>query len=257
MERIEELNAFYDRLETNPLPLSAISLFHSLMYIRDKHGLVDWFAVSISALCTKSCISESNFFNIRNKLKQEGYIDFSSRGGNQSAKYLITVCTTKSIDQNSGQQKTLVNTQVDESVNPPVNVQVNRSALLEENRKIDRQIEVTWANIMDSWKEVFNQDMRLNHSQMLGAYIDHDNMTEALLLEAIERVRQADKPVFSYLWKTLSNWAKAGVKTMGDLLEFEKNRDSDSPSFQGKNSSKKTNSTLDFLEDYKKRKGIG
>lgn len=81
-----------------------------------------------------------------------------------------------------------------------------------------------WTDVTDIWKEVFQFDLKRNHSEILRTFIDQGDMNEILIIEAIDRVRQADKPVLPYLWKILKNWTEAGIKTIPDLLEYEKSK---------------------------------
>lgn len=89
MNYIKLINAFYDRLETNPLSTSAIALWHALVNVNNKSGWIKEFTVAVSVLRVKTGLSEKTVTNARNELKQKGYLDFRSRKGNQSAVYLL------------------------------------------------------------------------------------------------------------------------------------------------------------------------
>ncbi|MGO4890678.1 DnaD domain protein [Anaerobacillus sp. MEB173] len=89
MNYLKELNAFYDRLETNPLSTSAVALWHALMHINNKTGWRDQFAVAITALSTKTGLSDRTISKARKELKEKGYITFSSQSGNQPAIYQL------------------------------------------------------------------------------------------------------------------------------------------------------------------------
>ncbi|RKD71404.1 DnaD/phage-associated family protein [Sinobaca qinghaiensis] len=89
MNYLKELNAFYDQQETNPLSGSAIAIWHALMHICNKAGWPKNFSVAVSVVCIKAGVKERSFYNARNELKQKGYIDFSSRRGNQAAVYVL------------------------------------------------------------------------------------------------------------------------------------------------------------------------
>lgn len=89
MNYVREINAFYDRLEINPLSVSAIALWYALMHICNKAGWPVNFSVAVSVLSIKSGLKERTVYLARNELKQKGYIDFQSRKGNQSATYKI------------------------------------------------------------------------------------------------------------------------------------------------------------------------
>lgn len=87
MNYIAELKAFYDRLELNPLPSPAIALWHALMSIANKTGWQQEFTVAVSVLMLKSGLNAQAIKRARNRLEQDGYITWKSRGGNQSALY--------------------------------------------------------------------------------------------------------------------------------------------------------------------------
>lgn len=93
MNYVREINAFYDRLEINPLSVSAIALWYALMHICNKAGWPANFSVAVSVLSIKSGLKERTVYLARNELKQKGYINFQSRKGNQSATYqMISLC---------------------------------------------------------------------------------------------------------------------------------------------------------------------
>lgn len=87
MNYIAELKAFYDRLELNPLPSPAIALWHALMSIANKTGWQQEFTVAVSVLVLKSGLNAQAIKRARNRLEQDGYVTWRSRGGNQSAIY--------------------------------------------------------------------------------------------------------------------------------------------------------------------------
>lgn len=89
MNYLSELLAFYDRLELNPLPSPAIALWHALMSIANKTGWQQEFTVAVSVLMLKSGLNAQAIKRARNRLEQDGYITWKSRGGNQSAVYHI------------------------------------------------------------------------------------------------------------------------------------------------------------------------
>lgn len=88
MNYFYEIKSFYDRLELNPAPASAIALWHAIAYIANKVDKSE-FTVASSTLMLKSGLSESSFKRARNYLSQNGYITWKSRPGNQSAVYAL------------------------------------------------------------------------------------------------------------------------------------------------------------------------
>lgn len=87
MNYLAEIKAFYDRLELNPLPSPAIALWHALMSIANKTGWQQEFTVAVSVLVLKSGLNAQAIKRARNRLEQDGFITWRSRGGNQSAVY--------------------------------------------------------------------------------------------------------------------------------------------------------------------------
>lgn len=87
MDYLAEIRTFYDRLELNPLPAPAIALWHALTYIANKTGREQEFTVAVSVLVLKSGLNAQAIKRARNRLEQDGYLTWRSRGGNQSAVY--------------------------------------------------------------------------------------------------------------------------------------------------------------------------
>ena len=87
MNYLAEIKAFYDRLELNPLPSPAIVLWHALMSIANKTGWQQEFTVAVSILVLKSGLNAQAIKRARNRLEQDRFITWRSRGGNQSAIY--------------------------------------------------------------------------------------------------------------------------------------------------------------------------
>lgn len=110
-----------------------------------------------------------------------------------------------------------------------------------------------WTDVTDTWKEVFKFDLKRNHSEILRSFIDQEGMNEILIIEAIDRVKQADKPVLRYLWKILKNWTEAGIKTIPDLLEYEKNKMQQQPKSNIQRSKKKQDNLTDLARIKQKR----
>jgi len=87
MNYLAEIKAFYDMLELNPQPNTAIALWHALMSIANKAGWPDTFTVAQSILGLRSGLNASALKRARNKLALDGFIEWKPRGGNQSARY--------------------------------------------------------------------------------------------------------------------------------------------------------------------------
>lgn len=108
MNYIREINAFYDWLETNSIPDSAIVLWHALMHINNKTGWVTEFTVAISTLSTKTGLKKDAIIRARLRLQQCGRIDFKSRTGQQSAIYQMISFESEKTTQSATQNNSVV-----------------------------------------------------------------------------------------------------------------------------------------------------
>ena len=103
MNYLAEIKAFYDRLELNPQPNTAIALWHALMSIANKAGWPDTFTVASSVLGLRSGLNASALKRARNKLATDGFIEWKSRGGNLSAQYRINSLVIQNYSKNEPQ----------------------------------------------------------------------------------------------------------------------------------------------------------
>lgn len=97
MNYIKEVNAFHNRLETNPLATAAANLWHVLMHVNNRAGWLEEFTVAVSVLCAKASLTESTFKRARAELQEKGYIRYKSQGGNRAAIYEI-ISLASSVD---------------------------------------------------------------------------------------------------------------------------------------------------------------
>lgn len=95
---ISEINMFYDWLETNQIPKSAIALWHGLMHIANKAGWEKSFTVAVSTIESKTGFKRSELFEARNILTQKGRINWRQRGGNLCAEYEIIFFSVHNTD---------------------------------------------------------------------------------------------------------------------------------------------------------------
>lgn len=91
-------------------------------------------------------------------------------------------------------------------------------------QQTDKQLHESWNDVIETWTSVFGFSLKPNHMQMLHSYMHLSQMTKPLILEAIERVKQAAKPALNYLWTILSNWSHLGIQTIQDLVNYEQRR---------------------------------
>jgi hypothetical protein len=86
---LSEILAFYDWLAANPLPSSAIVLWHALMSVANGSKWSREITPAMSTLESKTGLGKDAVIEARNRLRQIGLIDWKSRKGNQSAVYIL------------------------------------------------------------------------------------------------------------------------------------------------------------------------
>ncbi|MBX6361973.1 MAG: hypothetical protein IRZ03_18105 [Acidobacterium ailaaui] len=112
MNYIKELNAFYDWLESNPMPSDAIALWHALHAVCNKAGWPKEFTVANSTLQAKAGLSRVKLDRWRGFLKDKGLILYKkSDKVNEAGKY--TLIPFNPIVQNDTQDDTQDDTRND------------------------------------------------------------------------------------------------------------------------------------------------
>lgn len=250
MNYVQEVTLFYDWLELHTLPPSAINLWYALMHIQQKAGGAETFSVAESVLAIKTGLTDRTVRKARKELKEKGRIDYISRKGKAPTYWIIpfkewnqsseppqskegeannpisvekntAVCTENDIEAEQTSEKNAEVCSIDDESSETISADCST---LVRQQQTDNQTHATWSDLMDTWRVVFGFGIRANHVQMLHTYMEHDQMSQSLILEAIERVKQATKPVLNYLWKILSNWANLRIQTIHDLVQHEKKR---------------------------------
>lgn len=89
MNYLTEIKLFYDWLEANPLPASAISLWHALMSISNRSGWRPAIKVPYSLLELRTGLSRTTIYRERERLRKMGRIAFRSHGGNTCCTYRL------------------------------------------------------------------------------------------------------------------------------------------------------------------------
>lgn len=96
MNYIKQILAFYDKQMLNPLSTGEIALWHALMHINNKTGWSEWFTVANLTLQSLSGLSRSGINKDRNVLKQNGFIDFKTKGTKATSYRVINLVMSNS-----------------------------------------------------------------------------------------------------------------------------------------------------------------
>ncbi|WP_059103233.1 DnaD domain-containing protein [Shouchella shacheensis] len=91
MNYLKQLNAFYDRQETQPLTLAAVSLWHALMMTGNRAQWPEWFSASVAVLILKAALSEKMFYRARQELETKGYVLVQEGKHGQASMYKVII----------------------------------------------------------------------------------------------------------------------------------------------------------------------
>lgn len=92
MDYEKEEQAFYSRLEADPLSAAAIALWHALRVISKVVGRTEGLSISQGMLCAKAGLTPKNLERGRNQLTAKGLVEWKARGKDKA-----TVYTFKSV----------------------------------------------------------------------------------------------------------------------------------------------------------------
>lgn len=221
MNYIQALNAFYDRLETNPLSSSAIALWHALVHTNYKAGWIDEFAVAASVLCVKSGLKDSMFKKARNELAQKGYTTFQSRKGNQSAVYCISHLWSQ-YDCNGVRNGVYNGVRNGIHNGDPLFFSNNLLLPLQDNAREELDPFTAYTQEIGPLTEII-KDFMLDWLD--GGYFDEP---KSIVLEAIRESAIHEKRSWAYIDKVLRRCLQENVKTVEQMrqkkIEFEQSK---------------------------------
>jgi len=221
MNYIKEINAFYQRQETNPLSSHAANLWHTLMHVNNRAGWKKTFTVAVSVLCSKGNLSNSTFKRARIELHDKGYIHYKSRRGNQAAIYEITSLVEEPTI-NKGDEDTGV--QMDPVFASKSEVRSEEKSKLDHNPgPLLKQNEIKQANTTTAAEAI--HFFKNNFGKVSPYILDELNkwvhaIGQALVLTAMKRALERGKANFGYLKGILQSWLNKGFQTVEDT-EYE------------------------------------
>lgn len=221
MDFADEMTAFTDWLETNPLEPSAQTLLVHLMVIANKSGYPEWFAVTNPLLQAKVGISENSLTKHRNTLIQKGRIEYKNQGKQQAGKYRLIFFTSNNA----------VKGEVKHAVKHEVKGEVKGSALLRSFKDLNSSSASSSASpdnpgyesFYTAHERVFGFPCNKIQSRDLSVYIDQDGLEEALVVRAIERAGRAssEKYSFSLITKILDDYFHGGANTVAAAIALD------------------------------------
>lgn len=135
MNYIKQIQAFNDRLLSNPLSNGQIALWYALMYINNKCAWAEWFTAPNLSLEALSGLSRQGINKARNVLKQQGLIDFKSNGTKATSYRLITIYYLDTSDSVQDSIQSGVQDGIQDSLQGSVQVGVQNSSTLNKQNK--------------------------------------------------------------------------------------------------------------------------
>lgn len=219
MNYIKQINAFYQRQETNQLSSGAANLWHTLMHINNRAGWVKAFTVAATVLCSKANLADSTFKRARMELRDKGYIHYESRGGNRAARYqMVSLEQSKEngkMDHNRGLR-------VEERAKKKNSLDDNPVPLFKQNETKQKDTTAA-AGAMDFFQKNIG---------VMSPYIKSDLvkwvdvMGESLVMVAMKRALERGKENWGYMKGILQAWSDKGFTTVKEIeserLEFRR-----------------------------------
>ena len=215
MNYIKEMNAFYNRLETNGLSASAINLWYALMHINNRAGLLE----EVAVLGVKTSLSESALKRARMELQEKGYIRYRSQGGNRAAIYEIIslVIFDESNGVGDGVGSTADNTNHSMDCNVGCKPNGNVSALFKQNKtKQNKRTTTTGAH--QFFQENFG-DMNLYIADEITKWVNDTG--EPFILIAMKRALERGKANWGYVKGILKAWMMKDIASVEDAMGEE------------------------------------
>ena len=214
MKYLSEINAFYDRLETDSLSKSAILLWHALMQTNNKCGWKENFSAPISVLALKSGLKERMISNARNELKTKGYIDFQSRKGNQSAIYKM-ISLSATIADNIADS--IADNTSDKSAD-------NIAAFLDKTREEESRKEEAKEPAENAYK-FYESNFGIPSSFITDSIFQWiDDLSEEIVLAGMKLGLQKGARTFSYIETILKEWSSQQLSSIDEVRAYEESK---------------------------------
>lgn len=234
MNYIKEINAFYQRQETNPLSSHAANLWHTLMHINNRAGWKKTFTVAVSVIRYKSGLSDSTFKRARTELHEKGYIRYESRRGNQAAIY--EMISLGHLDENNEEvhteQSTILQSKQGQNLDQNNKLQSKTFNQLSDNiRTQSKQVEHLDDNVSPLLKQketkkdpstaaaeavhFFNENFSKVKPYMMNEMIKWTNkLGESLVVAAMKRALDRGRESWGYVKAILQDWQMKGFQTI-------------------------------------------
>lgn len=227
MNYIKQLNEFHFKIDLEPISVNARSLWYTLMDINNKLCWREEFTVALAKLMDKSGLSESSLKRARTELAENGFIQVTSRSGNQSAMYKVICLYSSGFDKRNGSEQQYtqkVTDTMDDNVDP----------LIKQKQKSKLNNKTTTTDAIAFFQDNFG---------VISPYVADDiihwitDLGEPLVLHAMKRALEQGKGNWGYVKGILQAWAKKGINgveaAQAEEVEFRVSREKKVRSYGG------------------------
>lgn len=236
MNYIKELRAFKDWQLVNPMPTSAIALWHSLMMLNNMTGWKEWFNGPYATLESLTGLSKQGIIDARKTLKEYGLINFKNGTKGKAPVYkinsLVNELDSESVKQQVKQQVKSLDSSLVEceqkqecaqslgaSSDNSLNIPKHKLNINNKHNNNDYDMQKSALNFYQNNFGMINSFLADSISQWI------DDMGDELVIEAMKRTLLQNSKSFGYTEKILMNWLNRNVKSMDDVkaldIEFE------------------------------------
>lgn len=215
----QEIDAFHDWLDTNPLEASAQTLWVHLMTLAKKSGWPEWFLVTNPLLQARVGVSENTLLKHRNILQQRGRIEYRSQGKQKAGKYRIIPFTAHSTSNIEVDHE--VKREVKREVKPAANLEVKGAALINDLDLKDLDLKALRPEeierIKDRLTALFTVLKIQGGAFGLEIILSYVGMVQSDLIELAMKAGEGKS--INYAKNTLNDWIAKGFTKASDILQ--------------------------------------
>lgn len=212
----EQAIAFYRWKEVNPLPASAIALWHELAAVCDKAGCPEEFTIQNAVLQASAGLSRKEFERARQILSDLGLLRYKkSQRVNTAGKYSVVdfpiVQKGQQEGQREGQQKEHRRGNERDTLYKDLK-DFKSSISLSGNQSSTP--DPVYESFYSAHERVWGFALNPMQSEKLGSYLD-DGIEEPVIIRAIERAAQKGTGYsIGLITKILEDYFRSGARTL-------------------------------------------
>ncbi|AIF45706.1 DnaD domain-containing protein [Virgibacillus sp. SK37] len=216
MNYIKQMNAFHSKIDLEPISVQARSLWLTLIDINNKLIWRETFTVAASKLQDKAGLSVSSFKRARIELEENGFIQVTSRGGNQAAVYHVVQLYADAASEMEPHEEKV-------DYNPDQKRSHKLSPLIKHKQKTktkEKQEEAAATGAKLFYFDNFGKPNTYITEELI--YWIND-VGDALVIQAMKRTLEQGKSHWGYVKAILHAWRNKGVGDVAAAKEEENN----------------------------------